>query len=72
MPTSRVAIVTAPGRGIGAAIARELAAEGCALALLSPSGAAERLAGELGALGVTGSVTEPSDFERIAGIGVPR
>ena len=34
-----VAIVTAAGQGIGEAIARELAARGYALALLSPSGA---------------------------------
>ena len=50
---------------LGAAIARELAAGGYALALLSPSGAAEKLAGELGALGMTGSVTEPADLDRL-------
>ena len=65
MSSSKVAIVTAAGRGIGAAIARELAAGGHALALLSPSGAAEKLARELGAIGLTGSVTEPADLERL-------
>ena len=65
MTADKVAIVTAAGRGMGAAIARELAAEGYALALLSPSGAAERLADELGAFGLTGSVTEPADLERL-------
>ena len=65
MSSEKVAIVTAAGRGMGAAIARELAAEGYALALLSPSGAAEKLAGELGALGMTGSVTEPADLDRL-------
>ena len=65
MPTPKVAIVTAAGRGMGAAIARELDAEGYALALLSPSGAAEKLAEQLGALGMTGSVTETSDLERL-------
>ena len=65
MPAPRVAIVTAAGRGMGAAIARELDAEGYALALLSPSGAAEKLAEQLGALGMTGSVTETSDLERL-------
>ena len=65
MTANKVAIVTAAGRGMGAAIARELAAEGYALALLSPSGAAERLAEELGAVGLTGSVTEPADLERL-------
>ena len=65
MPARKVAIVTAAGRGMGAAIARELDAAGCSLALLSPSGAAEKLAQELGALGLTGSVTEPADLERL-------
>lgn len=65
MPDRKVAIVTAAGRGMGAAIARELATQGYALALLSPSGTAERLAGELGGFGLTGSVTEPGDLERL-------
>ena len=65
MATGKVAVVTAAGRGMGAAIARELAAQGWSLALLSPSGAAERLAGELGGFGLTGSVTEPGDLERL-------
>ena len=65
MTSRKVAIVTAAGRGMGAAIARELAAEGYALALLSSSGAAEKLADELGGLGVTGSVTEPADLGRL-------
>lgn len=65
MPDRRVAIVTAAGRGMGAAIARELAAQGHALALMSPSGAAARLAEELGGFGLTGSVTDPDDLKRL-------
>ncbi len=65
MSARKVAIVTAAGRGMGAAIARELASEGHTLALLSPSGRAEALAQRLGALGLTGSVTEPADLERL-------
>ena len=65
MTSGRVAIVTAAGRGMGAAIARELAADGYTLALLSSSGAAEKLADELDGLGVTGSVTEPADLGRL-------
>jgi NAD(P)-dependent dehydrogenase (short-subunit alcohol dehydrogenase family) len=61
----RVALVTAAGKGIGAAIARALHAEGYRLALLSPSGNAERLAQELGGRAVTGSVSAPADLERL-------
>ena len=69
---TRVAIVTAAGRGIGAACARELAGAGYRVSLLSPSGAAEELARELGGIGFTGSVTEPTDLERLIGGTVQR
>jgi NAD(P)-dependent dehydrogenase (short-subunit alcohol dehydrogenase family) len=59
----KTALVTAAGKGIGAAIARGLHAEGYRLALLSPSGNAERLAQELGGRAVTGSVSVPADLE---------
>jgi NAD(P)-dependent dehydrogenase (short-subunit alcohol dehydrogenase family) len=63
---NRVAIVTASGRGIGAAAARKLHAEGYHLGLISPSGSAEELAKELGnSVGVTGSVTDSKDLERL-------
>ena len=42
----KTAVVTGGGRGMGAAIARELHARGYALALMSPSGSAEALAEE--------------------------
>jgi NAD(P)-dependent dehydrogenase (short-subunit alcohol dehydrogenase family) len=45
-----VAIITAAGSGMGAAIARELARRGYAVAILSSSGKGEALAGELGGM----------------------
>ncbi len=65
MTDTRVAIVTAAGKGMGAAIARELSRSGYALALMSTSGGAEALAGELGAVGITGSVATPEDLQRL-------
>ncbi len=63
--TKQVAIVTAAGRGMGAAIARELAACDYDLALMSNGGGAETLAGELGGVGMTGSVTDVGDLEAL-------
>ena len=62
---TKVAIVTAAGRGIGAGIARKLAADGYKLGLLSPGEGVVRLAAELGAIAVRGSVTEPVDLQRL-------
>ena len=61
----RVAIVTASGKGMGAAIARQLAGDGYSLALMSPSGASEELAAELGGYGIAGSVTDTADLAQL-------
>ncbi len=60
-----VAVVTAAGQGIGAAIARQLAGEGYQLSLMSVSGAARSVANELEGIGLKGSVTELADLERL-------
>lgn len=59
MPDTKVALITAAGSGMGAAIARKLAAEGYAVAINSSSGKGEALAQELGGISVTGSNLEP-------------
>lgn len=64
MPT-KVAIITAAGKGVGAAIATELAADGYQVSLLSNSGGAHKLAQELGGIGLTGSVTNPLDLAKL-------
>jgi len=61
----KVAVVTAAGKGIGAAIANELAGAGYRVSLLSNSGGALKLAEELGGIGMTGSVTDPLDLARL-------
>ncbi|HMZ07565.1 MAG TPA: SDR family oxidoreductase [Anaerolineales bacterium] len=65
MTENKTAIVTAAGKGMGAAIAKELAANNYNLALMSPSGGAEELANSLGMIGLTGSVTEPGDLQKL-------
>jgi len=61
----RVAIITAAGSGMGAAVVRKLAADGYAVAVLSSSGKGEALADELGGLGITGSNQSVGDLERL-------
>ncbi len=63
--TPRIAIVTASGRGIGAACARFLVDAGWQVSLMSRSPAASALATELGAIGIQGSVTQSMDLERL-------
>ncbi len=62
---TKVAIITAAGRGIGAGVARRLAADGYKLGLLSPGEGVVTLASELGGIAVRGSVTEPDDLKRL-------
>ena len=65
MADKPVAVITAAGSGMGAAIARELAGRGYAVAILSSSGKGEALANELGGIGVTGSNLVVADLERL-------
>lgn len=63
--SSKVAIVTAAGRGMGAAIAQELATQGYQLALMSVSSRSVDLAEQLGGWGMQGSVTNPADLAQL-------
>jgi NAD(P)-dependent dehydrogenase (short-subunit alcohol dehydrogenase family) len=65
MAGQRVAIITASGRGIGAACAREMNRRGFSLVLMSPSDSAERLAGELGGEAMRGSVLDNDDLQAL-------
>ncbi len=65
MADSRVALITAGGSGMGAASARQLAADGFHVAILSSSGKGEALASELGGFGVTGSNQSIDDLQRL-------
>ena len=65
MADKKIAIVTAAGKGMGAAIARELAANNYGVSLMSNSGGAETVARELDGVGLTGSVTDPGDLGKL-------
>ncbi|MFP3499058.1 SDR family NAD(P)-dependent oxidoreductase, partial [Pseudomonas sp. SIMBA_059] len=65
MSAEKVAIVTAGGSGMGAAVAKRLAADGYKLAILSSSGKGEALAKELGGIGLTGSNQSNDDLQRL-------
>jgi NAD(P)-dependent dehydrogenase (short-subunit alcohol dehydrogenase family) len=63
--STKVAIITAGGSGMGAAAARRLAADGFNVAVLSSSGKGEALGTELGGFGVTGSNQSADDLKRL-------
>lgn len=63
--TGKVALITGAGRGIGAAVAREMAARGHAVVLMSPSENCERLAAELGGVAHRGVAQEPADLKAV-------
>ncbi len=65
MTMSKVAVVTAGGSGMGAAIARRFAEDGYGVAILSSSGKGEALASELGGVGITGSNQSNDDIHKL-------
>ena len=70
--TPRVALLTAAGSGIGAAAARQLAADGWQVAILSSSGKGEALAAELGGIGVTGSNLDIAALQQLVDAAMAR
>ena len=65
-------MLTAAGSGIGAAAARQLAAEGWQVAILSSSGRGAALAEELGGVGITGSNLRTEDLQRLVDAAMQR
>ena len=65
MAAQKTAVVMAGGSGMGAGVARKLAAAGYGVAVLSSSGKGEALAKELGGVGVTGSNLVAEDLQRM-------
>ncbi|MDF2369065.1 SDR family oxidoreductase [Sneathiella sp.] len=65
MTSTKVALITAGGSGMGADAARKLASDGYKVAILSSSGKGEALAKELGGVGITGSNLETADLQKL-------
>jgi len=65
MSERKTCLVVAGGSGMGAGIAREMAARDYRVAILSSSGRGETLAAELGGLGFTGSNLDPAALEHM-------
>lgn len=72
MASVKAAIVVGGGSGIGAASARELAAAGFGVAILSPSGRGSALAAELGGVGLDGSNRSVADLAAIVELTLDR
>ncbi|SOH95525.1 NAD(P)-dependent dehydrogenase, short-chain alcohol dehydrogenase family [Monaibacterium marinum] len=65
MSVEKVALITAGGSGMGADAARQLAADGFRVGVLSSSGKGEALGVELNGFGITGSNTNPDDLSAL-------
>lgn len=63
--TDRICLITGGGRGIGAAVAREMNGRGYKLALMSPSESCETLAQELGGVARRGVAQSADDLKGI-------
>jgi NAD(P)-dependent dehydrogenase (short-subunit alcohol dehydrogenase family) len=70
MANEKVAVITAGGSGMGAAAARKLATDGYKVAILSSSGKGEKLAAELGGVGITGSNQSNDDLSRLVDLAI--
>lgn len=70
--TQKVCIVTGGGRGIGAAVAREMHARGYALVLMSPSESCEVLAAELGGAAHRGVAQSEADLAAVVDLALSR
>lgn len=66
----KIALLTAAGRGMGAAIARKLADGGYKIAILSSSGKGKTLAEELGGIGFTGSNRNVDDLAQFVQLAI--
>jgi NAD(P)-dependent dehydrogenase (short-subunit alcohol dehydrogenase family) len=70
--SQKVCIVTGGGRGIGAAVAREMHARGYALVLMSPSESCEVLAAELGGAAHRGVAQSEADLMAVVDLALTR
>lgn len=61
----KVCLITGGGRGMGAAVAREMHARGYRLALMSPSESSETLAAELGSVAHRGVAQSADDLKAV-------
>lgn len=66
----KVAIITAAGRGIGAACALELRSRGYKLALMSRTDSAIKVAEQTDAIAFHGSVAKPADLKKLVDLTV--
>lgn len=66
--TDKVCLITGGGRGMGAAVAREMRTRGYRLALMSPSESCERLAEELGGVAHRGRAEDGAELDALVAL----